>query len=179
MKLLSKTLVESHTPARSPVIGGISYVHPEKPHLLRRVGQWTQSDVQDDFFDEWSEDNGATWSSPTPSLPRKRAEGGAITHTEHALLYLAKRDLLIHVTNDLFIPDDENDTTNYPNAVRITTGTPSQVAREEGCDVFISGYGLDNGCYISFCQPIEDSRGRILIPIQHRKNNASGERSRI
>jgi hypothetical protein len=174
MQLIEKKLVQAHTANYCPRCVAVSYIDPTHPILLRRFGRVTGHDLEDDFSDFISEDNGQTWSVPRPVLAKEPVEGGFITHTEQATLYIPERDLLIHVTNDLFQPDMGDNTDGYTNKIRITTGTGEQVSRGEGAQVLISDFGFEHGCYISFCHPIRDSKGRVLVPIQHPKCDEAG-----
>lgn len=176
MQLLEKTLVQKHTPEIAPICVCVSYIDAERPILLRRVGRVTGHDLQDDFSDAMSEDNGLTWSQPRPTLEKEPVDGGGfITHTEQCMIYIPERNMLVHITNDMFQPAMGDCIPGYTNRLRISTGTAEQISSGRGAQVQITDFGFPYGCYISFCHPIRDSHGRILVPIQHPKHDEDGQ----
>lgn len=176
MRLLEKKLVEKHTPKFTPVCVCVDYVDPERPILLRRLGRETGNDKQDDFFDSISEDNGQTWGQPRSVLRKEEVEGGGyITHAEQAIIHISERNMLVHITNDMYQPDMGDHSPGYVSTLRVTTGTVKQASSGMGASILMSDFGFKEGCYISFCKPIRDSSGRILVPVQHPKVTPDGK----
>lgn len=175
MKVLEKKVLAHHEPGRAPLCAGIAYIDAEKPVLLRRLGWEVSDDIHDGYTDAFSHDNGRTWSEPRPALQSTPVENGVIVHTENAFLYLEEQDKLFHFTNDKMETDlSAGHSSAFSAEVRITSGSPQQVSTGENAETFISGYGLKQGLYVSFCAPIRDSRGRILVPVQWQKIDSDG-----
>ena len=176
MQVLEKNVVAQHQPGRAPLCAGISYIHPQQPVVLRRLGWEVSDDVHDEFSDSISEDNGQTWSEPWPSLRSTPVPGGFIVHSDSAFLYLAERDQLLHLTNDKLEPDLVSGTDGYLSGarVRITCGAPLDVSRGQHAPPVISDFGLKQGLYVSFVCPLHDSRGRILVPVMMQRVDEDG-----
>jgi hypothetical protein len=175
MQLLEKRLILPHGHDRAPLCAFVSYIHPTKPVLLRRIGWEVSNDIHDDFSDSISEDNGRTWSEPRRALSSRAAEGGFIVHTESAALYLPGQDRLLHWTNDKFETSlKDGNSFDQNSRIRITVGDPESVSRGTANDVFLSDFGLKQGIYVSFCTPFRDSRGRFLVPVQWQRHDPEG-----
>jgi hypothetical protein len=159
MQLLEKKKIAAHRPNRAPVCACVTYMHPAKPILLRRTGWEVSNDVQDDYSDFISGDNGRTWSGPRPAPSSVAVEGGRIVHTEHVALYLPDRHLLILWTNDKLEPSIEAGYDMDQTArIRITAGDPDAVLGGAATP-FISDFGIKQGLYVSFTTAWLDSRG--------------------
>lgn len=172
MKTISKRVLMKHTPERAPLCGFVGYVDHHKPRLLRRIGWEIANDIHDDFSDQFSEDNGATWGELRPSLAKKRVEGGYICNTENAMLLLPDGRVMTF-TNDKFEYDLAGCNLGTPCSARITVGTPEEIARGQGAS-FVSDFGLKQGVCFSFPQPIVDRRGRVLATVQWQKQDVDG-----
>jgi len=174
VKLLEKKTLVSHLPDRAPLCGFVTYIDPDEPVLLRRMGWEIGNDIHDEFTDSVSHDNGRTWSEPWKSLGITPVPGGYMVHTENAVLYHPERNLLLHFTNDKFEPDLREYDGNYSAQIHITAGEPLAVSRGTASDSFASDFGLRQGLYVSFCTPILDSRDRVLVPVQWQRRDSSG-----
>lgn len=176
MTKLRKKAVAHHSPKGAPLCAFATYVDLTAPTLLRRCGWEVSDDIHEGFEDSFSFDNGWSWSEPHPSLQSTPAPGGAITHTENVALYLPRRDLLVHITNDKFEPDTAGGCNlNYSSSLHITAGAPEEVSRGTAEQTFVSDFGLPQGLCVSFSQPIEDDAGRILAPVMWQKRDAQGD----
>ncbi len=175
MKLLEKKVVARHTPKGAPLCAFATYIARDAPTLLRRCGWEVSDDIHDGFEDAFSFDNARSWSQPRASLQSTPSLGGAITHTENAALYLPRRDLLVHITNDKFQPDTAGGCDhNYSSSLHIMAGTPEEVSRGSAEQTLVSDFGFSQGLCVSFCQPIEDDAGRILAPVTWPKRDEDG-----
>lgn len=172
MKVVQKKRIARHGADRAPLCGFITYIHPQKPVLLRRTGWEVSNDIHDDFADAFSRDNGRTWSRPRPALKSIPVPGGVICHTENAALYVPGRNLLIHWTNDKFETSLKggNDL-GKSSRIRITAGEPGAASDGTAPDPFISDFGFKQGIYVSFATPFLDSRGRPLVPVIWQKRD--------
>jgi hypothetical protein len=170
VKVLEKKVIVAHGPNRAPLCGFITYIDPKETVLLRRIGWEVSNDIHDDFADAVSPDNGKTWGDPRPALRSTPVKGGAIVHTENAVLYLPDRNLLVHWTNDQFQPSlTAGVDSNYSYQIRITAGEPEAFLKGKTPKPFISDYGIKQGPCVSFATPMQDSRGRLLLPVQWQK----------
>ena len=171
MKLLEKRMIIPHAPDRAPICAFVTYIHAEKPILLRRTGWEVSNDTQDDYTDVISRDNGRTWGDSRPAPSSIPVEGGFIVHTEHVALYLPDRNLLICWTNDKF---EASLTAGYDMdqtaRIRITMGDPDSVYQGTASAPFISDFGIKQGLYVSFATAFLDSHGRVLVPVMWQKN---------
>ena len=171
MKLLEKKKIASHRPNRAPITACVSYIHPTKPVLLRRAGWEIANDVQDDYTDLISRDNGRTWNESIAAPSSIPVEGGRIVHTEHVVFLVAERNLLILMTNDKLEPNMEAGyDMDQVARIRILVGEPESVIRGTAPAPLISDFGIKQGLYVSFTTAIQDSRGRILVPVMWQKN---------
>ncbi len=171
-RTLSRRLLLPHGVGRAPLCGFIGYVHPHEPRLLRRIGWEIANDIHDDFADQTSDDNGATWSPLRPSLSKEPVEGGHLCHTENAILLLPD-GRLVHFTNNKFEANLAGCNLDSNCQARISVGTPAEISRGAG-EVLVSDFGLPQGLCFSFVNPILDARGRILAPVQWQKHDADG-----
>lgn len=175
-RVLERRVAVPHGEMRAPVIGFVTYVHPTRPRLIRRHGWEVSDDIHDDFYDLASDDNGVTWSDPVPSVVNYREGDHYIVHTENAALYLPTRDRLVVMTNMIEQPAlDRGHARGTPVRLRITVSAPDDYLRATPC---ITDFDLPHGLAVSFCHPIEDSRGRVLVPVQHQTHDIDGTLAR-
>src|ERR1043166_7274136 len=171
MRLFEKKKIATHRPNRAPICACVTYIHPTKPILMRRTGWEVANDVQDDYTDWISRDNGRTWSESTPAPSAIPVEGGHIVHTEHVAFHVPDRNLLVLMTNDKLEPSIEAGYDMDQTArIRITVGDPEAVIRGKATAPLISEFGIEQGLYVSFTTAWRDSRGRILVPVMWQKN---------
>lgn len=170
MKLIEKKKIATHQPNRAPITACVTYIHPTQPFLLRRTGWEIANDVQDDYTDWISRDNGRTWGEPTPAPSSTPVEGGRIVHTEHVAFHVPDRNLLIMMTNDKLEPDmNAGYDMDQVARIRITVGESESVIRGTAPAPFISEHGIKQGLYVSFTTAIQDRLGRILVPVMWQK----------
>ena len=171
-RVLERRVVIPHGEMRAPVVGFVTYVHPTQPRLIRRHGWEVSDDIHDDFYDLASDDNGVTWSVPVRSVVNYREGDHYIVHTENAVLYLPQRDRLVVITNMIDQPAlDRGHELGRPIRLRITVSAPGDYLRAAH---YITDFDLPRGLAVSFCQPIEDSRGRLLVPVQYQAADTDG-----
>jgi len=167
MRVIDRQVAIPHDPGRTPLCGMIGYIDAAKPVLLWRVGYELSNDIHGGFKDAVSRDNGKTWSAFKPSLDIEKVDGGGfIAHTENAMIYLPERNLLVHFTNDKFESSLEGCNLDEPCRVRITVGEPLAVSEGRAKDSIVTDFGHKQGMCVSFCTPVRDSQGRILVPLQ-------------
>lgn len=176
MKLVERKVVTKHRPKCAPVCEFVSYVHPEQPVLLRRMGWEIGNDVHDDLTDSFSFDNGQSWSEPRPAYQAEKVDGGFLVHTEASVLFHAERNVLVTVTNEKFEADLNECDLSSPSKLRIQVTSP--LAEQPVLSDFTTDLGIGHCLYVSFSVPILDSRGRILVPIQWQKKDPTGEIAR-
>src|SRR5687767_2140810 len=99
---VSKELITTHQPGRTPVCGFATYISHDPLILMRRMGWETGDDVHDGFVDQISYDNGRTWSEPRPSLTSNKVEGGYIYYIEFAPLLLDGEKQFLCATNQRY-----------------------------------------------------------------------------
>lgn len=174
MRVVSRRVIIPHGVNRAPLCGFVTYIDPAEPVLLRRNGWEIGDDIHAAFTDTVSRDNGRTWSEPWKSLDITPVEGGHVVHTENAALYLPRRRLLLHFTNDKLERTLEHHTADASAKVHISWGEPMSVSRGEPAGEFVSNYGLPQGLYVSFCTPIQTKSGRILATVQWQGNDPDG-----
>ena len=174
MQTLDKQVLIPHEPGRAPICGFVTYISKDAPILLRRCGWEVGNDVHDDHYEVVSHDNGQAWSEPRPALRKSPVQGGYIVHTENAALYVAQRDTLILFTNDKFESDLSNTDPNSSSCIRILAGKATAVAQGQKVEPFISNFGIKQGLCVSFCSPMVDSGGRVLVPVQWQKTDTDG-----
>jgi hypothetical protein len=171
---VSRNLILPYSPQGAPLCGFVTYIDADKPTLLRRTGMEIGNDIHDCFYDSVSRDNGRTWSTPQPSLGKTTAEGGYMVHTENVALYLPDRNQVLHITNDKLEPDLSGHSFNHSARIHISLGTADQISAGTSEYSFVSDFGLPQGLYVSFCTPIRDLRGRVLVPVQWQRVDAGG-----
>lgn len=172
MRVLEKKMIHAHQPGRAPVCGFATYVSNEDPIIQRRFGWEVSSDIHDDFEDAFSRDNGQSWSEVRPSLRSGKVEGGFLTYIESAVIFVPQREKLVIITDQKFEPALETGASlNASGRLHISVGDP---LKPENTTTFVSDFGCEQGLYVSFCNPIEDSRGRILVPVQRQQRDADG-----
>lgn len=169
MRVLEKKMIRAHQPGRAPVCGFATYCSNEDPIIQRRFGWEVSSDIHDDFEDAFSRDNGQSWSEVRPSLRHGKVEGGFLTYIESAVIFVPQREKLVIITDQKFEPALETGASlNASGRLHISVGDP---LKPENTTTFVSDFGCEQGLYVSFCNPIEDSRRRIFVPFS--ANNAT------
>jgi len=171
MKLLSKKLLFPHQPGRAPICGFITYISATEPALLRRYGWEVGDDIHDDFVDSVSLDNGQNWSEPQVSLRSTKVDGGYTIYVENAAIFLPQRNLLLIFTDQKFEPSLDHAHSEHSGKVHITAREPFS---DKPAEIVVSDYGLPQGVYVSFCHPLHDSRGRVLVPVQWQRVDTDG-----
>lgn len=171
MQVLERKVLIGHQPGRAPIGGFVTYVSATEPVLLRRNGWEVGDDVHDDFFDRISHDNGQTWSEPVRSLQSTPVEGGHLIYVENAAIYLPQRNRLITFATQGVEPSLTHASGHHSSRIHITVRDP---ATADSGEIIVSDFGLKQGIVVSFCHPIEDSRGRILVPVQWQKIDTDG-----
>ena len=84
--------------------------------------------------------------------------------------------MLIHFTNDKLEPSLKDVTADTSPKVHISWGEPMAVSRGgKLAGELVSDFGLPQGLCVSFCTPVRDGRGRILVPVQWQKRDTTGE----
>lgn len=170
MKIIEKKLVIPHGPNRTVVSGFIAYISQDKPILVWNRGWEVGNDVHDDYVEQLSFDNGRTWGEPRMVFKNQRVEGGHIVHTEYAGLYVPERNLLLRFTNQKLESRLEMVDLSTLHSLHITVGPPPD---KDGTvpvrKPFISDFSFKQGICVSFCHPIQDSKGRILVPVNWQK----------
>jgi hypothetical protein len=173
--LKTVTRIAEHTALGAPLCAFATCIHPTEPVLLRRLGWSIGDDIHDAFEDSLSYDNGATWEAARPSLARIDEDGGHIVFVEHAMYYDAEKDRAVHLTNQLFQPSLTGANLNHSPRVRITTASSADFARGEAKPDLIDDFGLKQGLQVSFCHPVQDSRGRLLVPVEWQAEDKNSE----
>lgn len=170
---ITKKVVTRHEPGRAPVCGFATYVHGEKSILMRRLGWETGDDVHDDFFDQVSLDNGRTWSEPCSSLASRKADGGFVYYIEFAPLLLEGRNQFVVATNQRTQAGLHDWDAAGHNKFHITVYDVAEDGSLHANEPLINDFDLAEPA-LSFCVPIEDRHGRILIPINWQKRDTDG-----
>jgi len=166
VKVLEKKVMIEHKPERAPICGFATYISATEPVLLRRCGWEVGDDVHDDFYDLISRDNGQTWEAPIPSLRSTAVAGGFMVFVENSAIFLEKRNRLVTITDLKFEPSLEGAHGEYSAQLHITVRDPNDATEAQP---FVSDFGIRQGLYVSFCHPVEDSRGRLLVPVMWQK----------
>lgn len=175
MKLLSKKRIASFTPQGAPLCGCITYIDPVKPLLMHRMGREVASDVHDDFYDTFSNDNGQTWSEPRIALRRIPQENGHIYFVENAIHYAAERNRIVHFVDEVFQKSLTQYDLNHVTRIRITVDTPQAFMNGTTSPPLISTFGLEQGLAASLCHPFADSKNHLLAPVQWQREDAAQE----
>ena len=172
MRVLEKKMIRAHQPGRAPICAFATYIHPEKPIMLRRLGWEVSSDIHDDFEDAISRDKGQSWKPARPSLCSEKVDGGFLTYIESCAIFLPQREKLVVISDQKFEPALETGADlNAPSHLHISVGDPLKPETEQ---IFVSDFNCEQSVYVSFCNPIEDSRGRVLVPVQRQQRDADG-----
>jgi hypothetical protein len=167
MHLLKRTRNAEHTEKGAPICAFVTYIDPEKPVLLRRMGWEIADDIHDDFYDSVSTDNGLTWSTPRSSLKLVAENGGYTMFFENTIFYNAERDRLVHLAGQIFQKAELNGyDRNYSPQIRITVAEPKAFLDGTAQPSLVSDFGIRPGVTVSFCHPFQDSRQRILISVE-------------
>ncbi|HVF09923.1 MAG TPA: sialidase family protein, partial [Abditibacteriaceae bacterium] len=93
----------------------------------------------------------------------------------NAALFVAQRNRLLTITDLKFEPSLEGAHSEYSAQLHITVRDPDAAIAAQP---FISDFGFRQGLYVSFCHPIEDSRGRLLVPVMWQKVDDGSIRQR-
>ncbi|MFW6062307.1 MAG: hypothetical protein ACOC93_05810, partial [Planctomycetota bacterium] len=64
----------------------------------------------------------------------------------------------------------------YPTELAITVAAPGEHLTAAP---FVSRFGLPHGLAVSFCHPVVDRRGRVLVPVQAKSIDSDGELRRL
>lgn len=161
MKPLTKRVVTPHGPGRAPIINFVTYIDADQPNLRRRIGWEIADDLHDDMIDTESTDNGRTWGNPRVAAKRHAENGGYVFTQEGGAVFLPKRNLLVNAMNQTFQPSLDGHTQDTAIKMRFTCAPPR--GHGEATPV-VTDFGLRQGIATSFTHPIEDSRGRVLVP---------------
>jgi hypothetical protein len=175
MKLLSKTRISPATSQGAPLCGCIAYIDSEKPLLMHRIGHEVASDVHDDFYDTFSNDNGQTWNEPRLALQRIAQENGHIYFVENALYYSADHNRVVHFVDEVFQRNLNQYDLNHTTQIRITIDEPQMLINGTANTTFKSTFGLEQGLAVSLCHPFADSKGRLLVPVQWQREDEEKE----
>lgn len=175
MKLLAKERIAIATPAGSPLCGCIAYIDDTKPLLMHRTGYEVASDVHDDFYDTFSEDNGCTWSEPRISLRRIAQENGHIYFVENAIYYDADHNRVVHFVDEVFQESLEQYDLNNITRVSITVDEPQAFMDGTVKPALKSTFGVEQGLCVSLCHPFADSKKRLLVPVQWQRKDVGKE----
>jgi hypothetical protein len=175
MKLLSRQTIQASDGKSSPLCALVTYIDNKTPVLLCRTGLEVGDDVHDHFCDSISADNGRTWSEPRPQpFWSARREGDRyLVHTENAALFLPDEDTLFHFTNDRLEKDLGQCDLGAPSRLRVTSGAPEAVAAGRA-RAWTGDFGKPQGVAMSFCNPVQDARGRVLLPVQWQMADEDG-----
>lgn len=143
--------------------------------LLQEYGELEASDTFGRNWARRSADGGRSWSDPKVVFTPEKTEAGVLREGEAALLLDGKRNCVVRFFNYHLYPGgrhtrevtgltkiyyqislDQGDTYQEAKQIIVKGGTPEK---------WVSGveYGK-NSMMISFCTPLVDSRGRILLP---------------
>lgn len=175
---VSKEIVTRHLPGRAPVCGFVTYVSTDPLILMRRLGWETGDDVHDDFFDQVSYDNGRTWSEPKPSLTSRKTDGGHIYYIEFAPLLIGGRKKFVLATNQRSQQTLHDWDAAGHNRIHIAVSDVADDGRLLSAEPLITDFDLPEPA-VSFCVPIEDRSGRVLIPINSQKRDVDGTLRRL
>lgn len=174
MKLSGKKRIAEYTAAGAPICGFIQYIHGDKPTLMRRMGRQIASDTHDAYTDQVSTDNGKTWDAPRTSLKHLEAEGGYIVFTENSTHYDAQRDLLIHITDQMFQPGLDAPNLSHSTQLRITVDHPQAFLEGTTAPPLVTLFNKDQGLDVSFTHAFEDSKGRLYFTVQWQAKDSDG-----
>ncbi len=152
------------------------YLAPTGGALLQEYSELTASDTFGCFYARRSEDHGATWSEPRQIAKPVRVEGGTLRRGEFAFLLDEKSGRFYRFFNLAVYPGGDQHTTSVGQYLKImvevsedggeTFSSPRQIVvrgGDERCWAPGVEYG-HNSLAISFCQPVFDRKGRILLP---------------
>jgi hypothetical protein len=175
---VTKDVVTRYKPGRAPVCGFVAYVSTDPLILMRRLGWETGDDVHDDHFDQISYDNGKTWSEPRPSLANRKADNGYIYFIEFAPLLLRRQRKFVLATNQRSQQALHDWSAAGHNKFHITINDISDDGRLLPREPLITDFDLPEPA-LSFCVPLEDQSGRVLIPINSQKRDVDGSLHRL
>lgn len=153
-----------------------TYVEPEGERLLQEYAELTASDTFGWYYNRWSDNNGTTWSKPELAAEPERLSNGTLRRGEFAFLMDPQRGRVIRFYNlslypgfdqhtvsvgrfttiQIEVSDDKGKTFSAPEQLIIHGGTAKAWAPDVEFEC--------NSIVISFCQPIIDRRGRIILP---------------
>jgi hypothetical protein len=174
MKLSGKKRIAAYAESGAPICGFIQYIDGEKPILMRRMGRQIASDVHDAYTDEVSLDNGRTWDTSRLSLKHIETAGGYIVFTENVTHYDARRDLLIHITDQHFQPGLDGPELSQSTQLRITVDHPQAFLEGVAAPPLVTVFDKDQGLAVSFTHVFEDSQGRLLFSVQWQSKDPDG-----
>lgn len=152
------------------------YTEPQGGGLLQVFGDLTASDTFGEYFARRSADHGATWSEPSPVFLPERLPEGTVRLGESALLRDDALHRIFRFYNHSVYPEAETFSMSVMRRMRIEyeVSTDEGVSFSQPKPLIVEGgdatqwaprtvYGR-NSLAISFCCPLVDRRGRILLP---------------
>lgn len=170
MKLISRTMVVPHETGKAPIIDFVTYIHPHKPVLLRRLGWETADDVHEQHYDLISQDNGNTWKRhefpPAVNNEHHSRQDINLVCTESAAVYLPQRDRLVLIRNRHHQPVRQNNEGFQLGHASELVLSVSQADQRFTAEQFVSQFGLPKGLALSFAHPLVSKAGTVLVPVQ-------------
>lgn len=171
MRVISKERFITHDNGRPVFPGFVTYISNDQPILIHRWGREDYSDAYDDYVDQFSYDNGHTWTEPGLHLKGYDIEGGKIRYAEPAAIFDPDTEKLIVITDKTFYPNDHLDVdTRYE--VVLDLYDPATTA---WTDLTPLEFDHPAGVCVSFCRPIKTSKGRLIFPAQTHFLDADGK----
>ncbi|PKO23883.1 MAG: hypothetical protein CVU38_01680 [Chloroflexi bacterium HGW-Chloroflexi-1] len=163
MKVLSRERFLHYDENGRPVCTGfVTYISKDDPILMHRSGREDYSDAYDDYADQFSYDNGKSWTDPVLHLKGEDIEAGKLRYGEQAALFDPDTEKLLVIINKFLYPDDTLDLDAIPSVVQEVydpaTNTWSGLTPLE--------FDFPGGIGMSFCRPIKTSKGRLVFPGQ-------------
>ncbi|MBM3263475.1 MAG: exo-alpha-sialidase [candidate division Zixibacteria bacterium] len=160
MRLLSTEVFCPHKDGRPVVNGFLTYISTTDPVLMLCTGYEDYSDAYDDFSIRISEDNGRTWSDPTPWLSGRNTPDGRMRYAEPGAFFDRNTGKLIVLVDENFYP---NDTLDVDGVCRVV-----QAIYDPATATWTGPISLDltpaRYLAVSFPFPIQSSAGTLFFP---------------
>jgi hypothetical protein len=88
------------------VVAHAFYTHAQGTATIRHYSEQTKSDKTDVAYEQFSEDNGKTWSAPTLQVTNERVSGGTRRHGPYPGFVDPTKDVLITIIREAVLPTD-------------------------------------------------------------------------